>query len=54
MGGNVLDLWASGHIYGSTKFVAVDEHADDCIMHQNRFGKANGFARQPLDSRSQR
>lgn len=46
--GSVLDL-CMGLSYSPPKFIAVDEQANHRVMHQDRFRKANGFARQPFD-----
>jgi hypothetical protein len=34
------------------KVVAIDEQANDNIVHLNRFGEADRPARQPFDPRS--
>ena len=45
--GSVLDLWKA--LDGAAKFMAIDKQANHRVMHQNRFGEANGFTSQALD-----
>jgi len=40
--GSVLDLWKA--LDGAAKFMAIDKQANDGVMHQNGFGKANRLA----------
>jgi hypothetical protein len=40
--------------YRESKLIAIDEQANDKVMHLDRLGKTNGFTHQTLDARPQR
>jgi hypothetical protein len=51
--GGVVDLdFMRSH--QETNLIAIDEQADDNVVHLGRLGKADRFARKPLDTRTQR
>ncbi len=53
MEGGVLDLDFMGSHWES-KLIAIDEQANDNVVQLGRFGEADGFAREPLDTGAQR
>jgi len=51
--GSVLDLdFIASH--RETKLIAIDKQTNDNVVHCGRRGKADRFAREPLDTRAQR
>ena len=51
--GGVVDLDFMGS-HRETKLLAIDKQTNDNVMQLDGFGKADRFAREPLDTRAQR
>ena len=51
--GGVVDLDFIG-LHRETKLIAIDKQTNDNVVHLGRLGKADRFAREPLDTRAQR
>ena len=51
--GGVVDLDFIGS-HRETKLIAIDKQTNDNVMHLDGFGKADCFAREPLDACAQR